>query len=170
MVPADLFWALAVTESHWNRACTAGQTPQLGTHTQLCAVEGILRPVSVSGHCTAAEEQQHKLATKLSPNLCDTWLFQPVSSFECPTYLSAAPFYHRHPPPRAFCRPSATSFPPAPISVVPTSMILSEFNAVNSNFHVKCLFFTHQLNVCKSRVFVAESLASVCFWEGRCSS
>lgn len=90
VVTADLVWALAVAESCWSQE----------TYPALGAALGIL--ISVSVCYTAAEAQQHKLGTTLSPNLCDTWLFQPASSFECPTYLSAAPFYHRHPPAKPF--------------------------------------------------------------------
>lgn len=115
---------------------------ELGLHCQ----------INTQGGDLPAEALQHKLAPKLSPNLCHAWLFQALSSFECPTDLSAAPFYHRHPPPRAFCRPSTASLPPSPTSVVPTCVIMSQFNAVNSDFHVKCLFFTHQMNVCNVRV------------------
>lgn len=92
VVTADLVWALSVAESCWSQETY----PELGTAL------GILISISISVHYTAAEAQQHKLGTTLSPSLCDTWLFQPASSFECPTYLSAAPLYHRHPPAKAF--------------------------------------------------------------------
>lgn len=59
------------------------------------------------------------------------------------------------------------SLPPSSISVLSTCMIMSEFSAVNSNFHVKCLFFTHQMNVCNFRVFLALVLFGLCVFLGR---
>lgn len=56
---------------------------------------------------------------------------------------------------------SAASLLPSPISVVPPCMIEWIQYAVNSNFHVTCLFFTHEMNVCNFRFFLTMFLACV---------